>query len=65
MAFCLTPVTCCIDTAEGILVKTNKANSFSFLTRDTMDVSVPTVNVLTIEDGNALFCYYKEIPDNF
>ena len=29
-----------------------------------MDVSVPTVNVFTIEDGNALFYYLKEIADN-
>ena len=36
----------------------------SFLTNDTMDVPVPTVNVLTIEDGNALFYYLKEIADN-
>ena len=29
-----------------------------------MGVPVPTVNMLTIEDGNALFYYLKEIPDN-
>ena len=29
-----------------------------------MGVPVPTVNVLTIEDCNALFYYLKEIPDN-
>ena len=30
-----------------------------------MDVPVSTVNVITIVDGNALFFYLKEIPDNF
>ena len=55
MAYCLTPVPYCICTADGVLAKTNKANSFSFLTNYTMDVPVPTMNVLTIEDGNALF----------
>ena len=30
-----------------------------------MDVPVPTVNVLTIEDGNALFYYLKEIANTF
>ena len=29
-----------------------------------MDVPVTTMNVLTIEDDNALFYYLKEIPDN-
>ena len=55
MTYCLTPVPYCNCTADGILAKTNKNDRFSFLTNDTMDVSVQTMNVLTIEDGNALF----------
>ena len=65
MTYCLTPVPYCIGIADGFLAKTNKANSFSFLTKDIMDVPVPTVNVLTFEDCNALFYNLKEIPDNF
>ena len=65
MANCSTPVTYCIGTANDFLAKTNKDNSLSFLTKDTMDVPVSTVNVITIVDGNALFFYLKEIPDNF
>ena len=65
MTYCLTHVPYCICTANGFLAKTNKANSFSFRTKDTMDVPVRTVNVLTIEDGNSLSYYLKEITDNF
>ncbi len=30
-----------------------------------MDDPLHTVNVLTIQDGNALFYYLKDVPDNF
>ncbi len=30
-----------------------------------MDDHLPSVNVLTIDDGNALFYYFKDVPDNF
>ena len=65
MTYCLTPIPYCFGTAIDFLAKTNKANSFSFLTKDTMDVPEPTVNVLNIEDGNALFYYMKETTDKF
>ena len=42
-----------------------QANSVSFLTKETVDVPVPNENLLTTEDGNALFYYLKEIRDNF
>ena len=58
-------MTYCISTAEWFLAKTNKANSFSLLIKDIMDAPVPTVNVLSNKDGNALFYYLKEFPDNF
>ena len=65
MRFCITPVPYCIGTADGYLAKTNKATGFSSLTKDIMDDPLPNANVLTIEDGNALFYYLKEVPDNF
>ena len=65
MKFCLTPVPYCIGTADGYLAKTNKAVGFSFITKGVMDEKLPNVGVLTIEDGNALFYYLKEIPDTF
>ncbi len=65
MKYCLTPVPYSIGTADGYLAKTNKAISLSFLTKNIMDDPLPNVNVLTIEDGNALFYYLKDVPDNF
>ena len=56
MTYLLTPVPYCIDTADSFLAKTDHAN--------TMNVQVPSVNVLTIGDNNALLCYLKETPDN-
>ena len=44
MTYCLTPVLYCIVNADLFLAKTNKANSFSVLTKDTMDVRVLTEN---------------------
>ena len=56
----------CIGTADGYLTLTNNAvGFFSFLTKGVMDEQIPNAGVLTIEDGNALFYYLKEIPDTF
>ena len=56
MTYCLTPVSYCIGTADGFLAKMNKANSFSFLTKDTMDLLVPIVNVLTLPLKMVMYC---------
>ncbi len=65
MKFCLTPLPYCIGTADSYLAKTNKANSFTYITKGIQDAPVPSLDVLTIEDGNALFYYLKSVPDNF
>jgi hypothetical protein len=65
MKFCLAPVPYCIGTADGFLAKTDKSKSFHHLTKGIMDAPLPNVDTLTIEDGNVLFYYLKEIPDNF
>ena len=65
MAYCLTPVPYCIGTADGFLSKTDKAKSFSNLTKDVANEIVPRGNGLTIEDGNALFYLMKQIPNDF
>ena len=56
MTYLLTPVPYYIGTADSFLAKTDHAN--------TMNVQVPSVNVLTTGNGNALFCYLKDTPDN-
>lgn len=65
MKYCLTPVPYCIGTADNYLAKTNKAQSFTCITKGLSDEQIPSADVLTIEDGNALFYYMKGIPGNF
>jgi len=65
MKYSLTPVPYSIGTGDGFLAKTNKAASMSFLMKKVQDERVPTENVLTVEDGNALFYYLREVPDTF
>lgn len=57
MKYTLIPVPYSIGTADGFLAKTKKAASISFLIKGVKDEKVPTENVLTVEDGNALFYY--------
>lgn len=56
MRFCLTPVHICIGRTDGFLATTDKS---------VVDAQLPNVNVLSSEDGNAIFYYINEIPDNF
>lgn len=62
----LMPVPSAIGTADGFLLKTNKAKGFDFLTKGIEDADIPPdVNTLNIEDGNATFYSMKEVPATF
>lgn len=66
MTYPLTPVPYSLATADGYFIKTDKAKGFQFLIRDLEnDILPPYEKTLTIEDGNALFHYMRELPDNF
>lgn len=66
MTYPLTPVPYSLATADGYFSKKNKAKGLQFLIRDIEnDVLPPYDKTLTIEDGNALFHYMRELPDNF
>ena len=52
----LMPVPSAIGTADGFLLKTNKAKGFEFLTKGIEDADIPPDgDTLNIEDGNATF----------
>lgn len=57
------PVPSAIGTADGFLLKTNKAKGFNFLTKGIEDADIPPEKTLHIEDGNATFL--KEVPATF
>ena len=62
----LMPVPSDIATADGFLLKTNKAKGFEFLTKGIEDADIPPDgDTLNIEDGNATFYSMKEIPETF
>ena len=65
MKYCLTPIPDSIGTADGFLSKTDKSKSFSNLTKSIGNGILPVENLLTIEDGNALFYLVKQIPNDF
>ena len=59
----LMPVPSAIGTADGFLLKTNKAKGFEFLTKGIDDADIPPDgDTLNIEDGNAAFYSMKEVP---
>ena len=47
------------------LSKTDKTKSFSNFTKSIGNGILPVENLLTIEDGNALFYLMKQIPNDF
>jgi len=50
----------------AFFVKTDKSKSLAHLTKDVEDQPLPPANdMLTMEHGNALFYYLKELPDTF
>lgn len=62
----LMPVPSAIGTADGFLLKTNKAKGFDFLTKGIEDADIPPdEKTLHIEDGNATFYTMKEVPATF
>ena len=66
MTYLLTVVPFSLATADGYLVKTDKAKAFQYLTKDCPDAEVPPVTeTLTVYDGNACFYYLKDIQENF
>ena len=66
MKFQLTPVPYSLGTADGHLLKTNKAKGMQYLTKDVEDANLPNKEeTLVIMDGNALFHSMTEIPDTF
>ena len=65
MKYCLTPIPYSIGTADGFLSKTDKSKSFSNFTKSIGNGILPVENLLTIEDGNALFYLMKQIPNDF
>jgi len=62
MKYCLTPIPYSLGTADSFFVKTDKLKSLTHLTKDVEDQPLPPANdMLTMEDGNALFHYLKEL----
>ena len=61
----LMPVPSAIGTADGFLLKMNKAKGFEFLTKGIEDADIPPDgDTLNIEDGNATYSM-KEVPATF
>ena len=58
MKYSLTPVPYSIGTANEFLAKINKGAGMLFLIKEVKDETVPSENVLVVEDGNALFYYF-------
>ena len=55
-----------IGTADGFLLKTNKAKGFEFLTKGIEDADIPPDgDTINIKDGNATFYSMKEVPATF
>ena len=67
MKYSLTPVPHSLATADGFPAKTDKSKGFAYLTRnvESLDASELTCVDVTIEDGNAIFYYMKQLPDTF
>ena len=60
------PVQSAIVTADGFLLKTNKAKGFDFLTKCIEYADIPPDgDTLNIEDGNSTFYSMKEVPATF
>ena len=55
-----------IGTADGFLLKTNKAKGFEFLTKGIEHADIPPDgDTLNIEDGNATLYSMMEVPATF
>ena len=60
------PVPSAIGTADGFLLKTNKAKGFEFLTKGMENADIPPDgDTLNIEDGNATLYSMKEVLTTF
>ena len=60
------PVPSAIGTADGFLLRTNKAKGFELLTKCIEDADIPPDgDTLNIEDGNATLYPMKEVPATF
>ena len=66
MRYPLTHVPYSCRTADGFLNKTDKSKGFHRLTQNVQTVSAPPDHeTMTIEDDNAIFNYFKELPATF
>ena len=62
----LTPILYSIGTADGLLLKTDKAKGFHYITKG-MENKSSTLSdsTLVIYDGNAMFYCLNDVPNNF
>ena len=66
MKYPLTPVPFALGTADGFLTKTDKSKGLHYLSKDVDTADVPPQDTtMIIEDGNALYYYMREVPNNF
>ena len=62
----LTPIPDSIGTADGLLLKTDKAKSFHYITKGVENESfIPSDSTLVMYDGNAMFDCLNDVPNNF
>ena len=65
MKYSLTPVPHSLGTPDGFLNKTNKAAMMHFMLEDvSKEVTYPTESIF-IQDGNALFHAFNNLPPTF
>ena len=66
MTYPLTPIPCSIDAADGLLLKTDKAKGFHYITIGMEnESSSPSDPTLVIYDGSAMFYCLNDVPNNF
>ena len=66
MTYPLTPIPYSIGTADGLLLKTDIAKGFHYITKGVGNKSsTPSESTLVIYDGNAMFYCLNDVPNNF
>ena len=66
MTYPLTPIPYSIGTADGLLLKTDEAKGFHYITKDVEnESSTPSNSTLVIYDGNAMFYCLNYVSNNF
>ena len=66
MKYPLTPIPYSIATADGSLMKADKAKGFHYITKGVEnESSTPSDSTLVMYDGNAMFDCLNDVPNNF